>query len=365
MINSLLIISILVWPFGQLLTLTPFGNTLRVQLLDLLSVLLFISLIFTSRKNILKTPLFKPFVLFILAALASLIANPDSISLVGVGYFLRFVSYTSFYFAFRIQGIKKYSRHLIIAAGLFLAIGLLQYFFLPDVRFLRYLGFDDHYYRLIGSFFDPNFTGLVLAVLVVLTPWSARLRAKPAAWPARLVLLIALVLTFSRASFLALATGLVYLSLTTRRFKLLLILALLGLLLYLSPKPFGEGVNLLRTFSITSRLMNQRNALLMFAQKPLFGHGFNNLKQTNGNLIPNLSSGVDNSFLFVLVTTGLTGFAAFLYLLKTAYRGLGSPIVRTTMVMILVHSIFNNSFFYSWILAPFFLLISSTAKRSA
>ena len=352
MINLLLTTAILVWPFGQLLSLTPFGSAFRLQLLDVLAVLLFISLL-PSHRKIAKDPLFKPLALFSLAALLSLVVNAGSVSLAGLAYFLRFVCYTAFYFALRIAGVKKYARHLLFAAALFLCLGLLQYFLLPDVRFLAYLGFDDHYYRLIGSFLDPNFSGLILAVLVTLS-----------SWPLLVVPLIALVLTFSRASFLALAVGLVYLSLTQRRFKLLLTLLLLGLFLYLVPKPFGEGVNLWRTFSIASRWQNQKNAFLLFSQKPIFGHGFNTLKQTGTNEIPNLTSGVDNSFLFVLVTTGLTGFAAFLYFLKTAFQGIKLSLVKTALVIIFAHSLFNNSLFYSWILALFFLLISQRFKRS-
>ena len=344
MINLLLTTSILVWPFGQLLSLTPFGSAFRLQLLDVLAVFLFISLLPSYRK-IAKDPLFKPLALFSLAALLSLVVNAGSVSLAGLAYFLRFVCYTAFYFALRIAGVKKYARHLLFAASLFLGLGLLQYFLLPDVRFLRYLGFDDHYYRLIGSFLDPNFSGLILAILVILSPW-----------PLLVVPLIALVLTFSRASFLSLAVGLAYLSLTQRRCKLLLTLLLLGLFLYLVPKPFGEGVNLRRTFSITSRWQNQKTALLLFSQKPLFGHGFNTLKQTG--------TGVDNSFLFVLVTTGLTGFAAFLYFLKTAFRGIKSPLVKAALVIIFTHSLFNNSLFYTWILTLFFLLISQRSKGS-
>lgn len=356
MINLLLTVSILVWPFGQLLMLSPWGSASRLQLLDVLALLLFLSLLIDkkSRQKIVIDPLAKPLTLFSLAALLSLVVNAGSVSLASIAYFLRFVSYTSYYFAFRLEGVKKYSRYLVTAAALFTGLGLLQYFFLPDVRFLAYLGFDDHYYRLIGSLLDPNFTGLILAVLVVISP--------P---PLLLIPLIALVLTFSRASFLALAVGLVYLSLTNRRFKLLLSLFFLSLFLYLVPKPFGEGVNLWRTFSIVSRFENQKNALVLFVQKPILGHGFNTLKQTGNGDIPNLTSGVDNSFLFVLATTGLAGFIAFLYFLKTAFRGIKLPAIKAALIIIFVHALFNNSLFYTPVLALFFLLVSLRPKRLA
>lgn len=353
MINLLLIVSILVWPFGQLLSLTPFGTSFRLQTLDVLATLLFATLVISSHRKISKDPLFKPLAFFSLVAFLSLIVNFNSVTLTSLAYFLRFICYTSFYFAFRIEGIKKYYCYLFLAAAIFVGLGLLQYFLLPDVRLLRYLGFDDHYYRLVGSFFDPNFTGLVLALLVILSPW-----------PYLLIPLIALGLTFSRASFLSLTIGLIYFSIIRRHLKFILAIAFLALLLFLLPKPFGEGVNLFRTFSIVSRWQNQKNALLLFVQKPILGHGFNTFKLVNDAEIPNLTSGVDNSFLFVLVTTGLAGLATFFYFLKTSFQQVNSPIVRSALVVILTHSLFNNSFFYSWILALFFLLVSLRVTKS-
>lgn len=332
MINFLLVISILVWPFGQLLQLTPLGSPLHLQLLDVVSVLLFISLLISCRRKIVQDPLFKPLVIFSLVALLSR-ADP--------AYLLRFISYTAFYFAFRIEGVKKYYRYLTISAVLFLFLGFLQYLLFPDVRFLSYLGFDDHYFRLIGSLMDPNFTGLVLVIFTLLAPKLFFLLP-----------LFALALTFSRASFLALAVSLLYLSVVKKQFKLLFLLLTLGIFLYFIPKPFGEGVNLLRTFSIISRFENQRQALVVFAKNPLLGVGFGPLK-------------VDNSFIFVLATTGVVGFITFLVFLKKTWQITPNPLAKAALLAILIHSLFNNSFFYPPILVLFFLLLNFRLSRSA
>ena len=332
MINLLLITSILVWPFGQLLSLTPFGSALRIQLLDLLSALLFLSLLVSSRKKIIQDPLFKPLVIFSLVALLSR-ADP--------AYLLRFVSYTAFYFTFRIVEFRRYYPYLVISATIFLFIGFFQYFLLPDTRFLTYLGFDDHYFRLIGSLIDPNFTGLVLVVFTLLAP--KRFFVVP---------LLALALTFSRASFLALAVSLVYLSFTKKQFKLLFLLLILGVFLYFAPKPFGEGVNLFRTFSIISRFENQKQALAIFLKNPILGVGFGPRK-------------IDNSFIFVLATTGTVGFIAFIAFLKKAWQVTPDPLIKASLLAVLIHSLFNNSLFYSWILALLFLLVSLRPTKSA
>ncbi|SRR5260221_1906352 len=58
----------------------------------------------------------------------------------------------------------------IITWGLFtfgtyiLYFGILQYLFVPDTRMLFFLGWDDHYYRLISTLFDPGFTGIILVM---------------------------------------------------------------------------------------------------------------------------------------------------------------------------------------------------------
>lgn len=331
MTNLLIITAILAWPFGQLLQLTPLGTPLHLQLLDVVSALLFLSLFISSRKKIVQDPLFKSLAIFILIALLSR-ADP--------AYLLRFVSYTAFYFAFRIEGVKKYYRYLIIAAILFLTFGFLQYLLLPDVRFLAYLGFDDHYFRLIGGLLDPNFTGLVLVIFTLLSPKIFFV-----------IPLLALALTFSRASFLALAVSLTYLSVVKKQFKLLFLLFVLGVLVYFVPKPFGEGVNLLRTFSIASRLENQSQALVVFVKNPILGVGLGPRK-------------IDNSFIFVLTTTGIIGFSVFLAFLKKAWQSTVDPFAKAAFLAILAHSLFNNSFFYPPILALFFLLLNFRSNKS-
>lgn len=346
MIHYLTILLILTWPFGQLLS----------GVLNLVAALLFISLVLNRKlhQKIISDPLFKPLVSFVAIAMFSLVVNYSSISFISIAYLARFIIYSSIYFVFSLQGTRRYSALLIFSATLFLVFGLTQYFFLPDTRFLFYLGFDDHYYRLIGALFDPNFTGLVLVIFALLLPQ-----------PLSLISLVALTLTFSRASFLSFGVGLVYLIFMRRQLKLTLALCLIAFLLYFVPKPFGEGVNLFRTFSIISRLEDQKHALLLFVEKPIFGHGFNIFKQNSDTTIPNLTSGPSNSFLFVLTTTGVIGLLAFVNLLVSIWRNDTSSTIKASFLAIAVHSLFNNSFFYVWILVLVLLLSSFNTRESA
>ena len=360
MIRLLLILTIIAWPFGQLLQLTPIGGGIRFHLIDLLTTFISLSLLVSApaRRKIIADPLFRPFAFFVLACATSLVVvffgGGRENLLLAVLFFLRFVSYLGVLFAFRLEGLAKYMRYILLSTALFLAIGFLQYLILPDVRFIKYLGFDDHYFRLIGSLLDPNYTGLVLAAVTLVSPW-----------PALLLPLLGLVLTFSRASFLALAVGLIYLGTAKKKLRLLLLLLLLGFIIYLVPKPFGEGVNLTRTFSIFSRWQNQQAAFDLFLKNPIFGVGFNSLKSAGLAEIPNLTSGVDNSLLFVLTTTGLVGFSAFLYLMRSIWLSTKEVSARAALVAVFIHSLFNNSLFYSWVLLLVFVLLNLRPRKSA
>lgn len=166
----------------------------------------------------------------------------------------------------------------LLAAPLFAGLALIIYFCLPDSRFLSVLGWDDHYYRLIGTLLDPNFSGLIL-VGSWLAWWQAHFTIPIEQWaPSRYltylggtsIMALALALTFSRASYLAgaLAFGLLFIHFGRQlgqayhekmrsKFKPFLLLLtfplVVGASLWLAPKPGGEGVNLFRTATWESR----------------------------------------------------------------------------------------------------------------
>lgn len=88
----------------------------------------------------------------------------------------------------------------------------------------------------------------------------------------------------------------------------------------------SEGVNLVRTASVNSRLVAYQEATEIFLNQPVIGVGFNMYRYSqhekgflkeNGNaqswLTNHSGAGVPNSYLFVLATTGLTGFIALVY----------------------------------------------------
>jgi O-antigen ligase len=211
------------------------------------------------------------------------------------------------------------------------------------MSFIQYLGFDDHYFRLIGTFLDPNYTGALLSSLSVLLLAQGRI------FPS-LLLLVPLGLTFSRASYLSLVVPLALLALLKRKYIYVLLPLLLVLAVIIAPKPFGEGVNLLRTFSIFSRLGSWQEGMSLFVQRPLLGFGYNTLTTDTGRI------GIDNSFIYLLATTGILGLASFLYFLYLSFIRISLPL-RLSLVSLLIHALFNNTLFFPWITVFLIVLI--------
>lgn len=238
-------------------------------------------------------------------------------------------------------------------------IGLVQYLFQPDTRFLLDLGYDEHLNRLLSVYLDPNFTGMVL----IIGYWLAQ-RKHGAFWQS-ILFLITLGLTYSRISYLAFGVSLLIDALVKRRFKLLLIISIaFAILVMVLPKSPGEGTNLLRTQSVESRLNSQTRALALFIKNPIFGVGFNNYKVVQAEkygLWSQHTSSPDNSFLFIFVTTGLIGGLLFLSLvilslfqsLRTTFDGLWQ-----IQLSLIIHSLANNTWFFSSITLIIMLILA-------
>lgn len=323
-------------------------GSLRLTALDLtLTIFVILSFIIGQINKHLLRPILLVSLSFAISLLASQLISSVTVS--AFLYLARFLLYLMLFLTIQKQDLTKIKNYAFISISVFVALGFLQYILIPDTRVLAFLGYDDHYYRLIGSFFDPNFTGLILSLIALSFVFKGKYFS-----PLTILSLIALILTFSRSSYLIFIIGLTSLVIWRKQYQILLLVPVLLLAIFIAPKPFGEGVNLFRTYSITSRLTNSARALTTITKSPLLGVGFNNYKPTSDE-IPNLSSGVDNSFLFVLATTGIIGFTTYLYFLYKFLKQ-SQPMVRYLILLVCLHSFFNNSLFYSWVIFPLALL---------
>lgn len=300
-------------------------------------------------------------VVFSIAAIASLLFAFVSFTpwQVGLGslYVLRWIGFALLYVILvQEQNLGLFLRHgLYITGSAFSLLGLVQFVLYPNLRNLSYLGWDPHYYRLFSTFLDPNFAGLFI-VLTILLGLTMR-KATGWLWISLGVNAAALYLTYSRGSYLALIAGVLVWIIGEKRWKVFWLAALGIALVILIPRPGGDTLRLTREDSTISRIENWQESLQLAQKNPILGYGFNTLRfaartgmsTKPGDSVSRAGAGVDNSFLFLLVTTGIAGLAAYVWLLWaggkiSGHRGL------IMLAAILVHAQFINSLFYPWVM---------------
>lgn len=346
MVEILLIASFAV---GYVYRFSLFSPEIKLSPLDCSVFLLII-------KNLSQLRNFRSFsgwLFVIIAGLSLLLALPKFgplAVLTGSLYLLRWLAYSLLVFI-------PLSPKTILGLGLVTPlIGLTQYFFVPDVRFLKYFGWDDHYYRLIGQFLDPNFTGLILVLfLVYLSTRPINHFTSLITW---YLSYLALALTYSRSSYLAFLVAMAHISWKLKGWKFFIkVLFLFALTLTLLPRSSsGEGVKLERTKSVIARTATWHQAWALIADHPLLGVGFNVYRYAQ----PKGGSAPDSSYLFLAATTGFLGLIAYFYYLKQLVTARDQLLPRLTILPVLVHSLFTNSLFYP----PVLLWLSLITARN-
>lgn len=383
-ITQILIFAYLaLFPFGQILSFATkiFDNSIRVHPADIIAIALGASLLFGKYR--------KPEILghiknFIYALVFSLffsltIFEPRQI-LVGTLYFLRILGYSLLFLAvwnyLKTEKIKKLFFNSLIAVSLFISLfGFLQYFFYPDIRPLVEWGWDDHLYRLVGTFLDPSFIGILL-VFGFLASLTSYLKNKNKRLLLVLVtILVSIALTYSRAGYLALFAGSSVVFLMNKNLKKIFpILAIFLFIVALIPSWGSEGVRLLRTRSIFARLTSYSEAITLTSKSPVFGIGYNNLCIAKEKFLGNPAnydshacSGVESGLLLVLTTSGIVGLFIFTYLILKLVASVGRDLYGTTFISagaaLLVHSLFVNSLFYPWVMGWMGILLAISLKE--
>jgi len=362
-VSLLFFLSLVIFPFGQLpaLFFSQAGLSFRLHLLDVLVLLIFLVNIFMAKK-----PWSKEISVLIVVAFFSFLMSlfTGRATLVGFLYLIRLASYLCLsQVVFWLVKSRQLSKNKLIQALIVLSVcvaifGLIQYLFLPDLTAMKFFGWDDHYYRLVSTFLDPAFTGIILVLGINLV----LVKKESFKYFLLFVLGVSLALTFSRASFLALIASFVFLTIQKENLKsMAFVIVVLFLAIIFAPKPAGEGVKLTRTSSITQKLDNYKFSLEIVKNEPLFGVGFNNICEykTGEEKKDNSCAGLDNSLLFVWATTGVVGLASFIYFFNKLY--ILKPI-RPSLIAILVHAQFTNTFFYAWVM--FWLMLLWGASKA-
>ncbi len=352
--------------FFAALVLFPFGQLFKIGFVNLFDVAVLLLAVITLLLRPKFPNWYKYFVYFLISCLFGLFVNHSLFTIPSALYLIRLWSYSmvaiyvfNFYKSKNLYTIYN----ILLSVSVFSAIfGWLQYLLWPDLTSLKYLGWDDHLLRMVGTFLDPTYLGLILVLGSIIA-----LHKKY--YFAFLFLIFSIAFTYSRSSYLALFAVFIIDFIQNKNIKKFVICNLVFVILLLViPKGVGEGTNLARTVSGNNKIVNYVETIEIFNVSPVFGVGFNNICAARQKYLGDVNTeshacnGSDSSILFLLATTGVVGLIMFVYMVyriwymeppqHTTYN-----ILHTGFVVVLIHSLFANSMFYPHIMFWIFCLI--------
>lgn len=378
----IIVFLIIAFCLGQLGRLSFFRPDLVIQVNDIvvgLTVMVYFLVKLIRKEKIIWPKFIQPAAVFLIIALISNLYNLKNYglidSLIGSLYLWRFLIYILLGIA--VYNLKAKVVKLLIISGTITAIvGLLQYWFYPDLRPLADLNWDPHVFRVVGSFFDPGFIGAILVLSLILL-------ATTKSFPKNKVVLaifslnyLVMLLTYSRSAYLMYLVSMLVIAVIKRSTKFYLLILMVFLIsLAIIPKAKSYGTELDRQETVWARFENYQQALLIWRKNWLLGIGFNNYRYAQikegltgeeQGIVSHAAAGVDSSLLFVLATTGLIGLIVYLNILKRIWlissRSFSQRIILwPTLAGLIIHSFFVNSLFYPFILEWLLVLAGSMA----
>jgi O-antigen ligase len=299
---------------------------------------------------------------------------------------LFFVAYDSVIYAAQrsaVIGVLQRWIWVILAAALLMAMGgFVQLYIMPDLAELAKYGWDPHIDRLVTAMLDPNYAGCYFSVGIGLAVSLFLHLKQHYAYRATLlfiiiILLVALLLTFSRSGYIMLAVVLGFIALLKSRILLVLGLVLAVVTVLTVPRVQTRLVGALQVdASAQPRIISWQNSWQIAQDNLLVGVGFNTYRyaQDRYGIVTvdksgNAGAGADSSWLFILATTGVVGLAFFvanylglLWVGWRTYRQSTEAIPRAltlgfmaVLMGLAIASQFNNALFYTWLLQPIWL----------
>lgn len=416
-LKFLFILILILYPFGELLRFN-FGDNVVLKPIDLtvgITAIIWVILKATNSRKI-RMPAWY-FIAFPIVGFISLLINTYWLKphefYVSLLYLIRWIVFYIMYFVvmeFDRVFKKKITNILMINGLLILLLGFIQYFFLgySYQKFLYTLGWDFHLHRFFSVFLDPNFTGSFLVLYFIFTGGlllsnskfyfisnnsTTKQKSKQNINNLKIyknifekfkgttrnrililfliVTIIAIFLTFSRSALLMLIAATITLLILVKRKKYIFLL--FGIILIFSilasPKFYDENMNLFRSASSLARIANYNTSIMIIKDHIFLGVGFNSLRYTKNlynmkhdwvNFPSHADAGADNSFLFVLATTGMIGFTFYLYLWYVIIRralllirrksSINAVVVVASVAGLFVQAQFINSLFFSSIM---------------
>lgn len=343
--------------FGQLLRISLFNNQINFYLYELFIIVFCLYSLLKFKKDFINIFFlnYKVELFFLIILLISLVFNFNKFTLfqnlVGSLYFLRLVLYFLFLFSLNywinidknnLLDLKK-GINLFILLTLFST--LIQYFLYPDLRNLIYQGWDPHYYRTFGVFFDTSIAATIYGLIFFIAD----------NFFIKLIFLIFLGLSYSRNIYLGFFITIIYLYFFKKKnFSSIFLITIIVLLtvIFILPKPKGEGGKLTRSYSIVARINDFKKGINLFLKQPIFGYGYNRIRYIKNESSLNSGASFSSSYLTILVSSGILGFLSLLLWLLNFWRKY--PYKRFLLVFIYLVSLFDNILFHPFILLIFF-----------
>ncbi len=381
--NIFIFLFLVIFPFGQILrfSISLFGLSIPVHPVDIVVICAAIYTVFSRFK---RPGVFKQLAFFLSIAVFSFIFSififKTPTLIYGLFYLIRIIAYTFFFvyvwnFAKKsVENKKLLSNSLLgvsIASSVF---GWIQFLMIPDINAFFVYGWDIHMLRLVGTFLDPTFLGLIIVFGLIISISKLIEEKDKRIIPIILFLLVSLAFTYSRASYLAFFGAMFVVGLTKKKLtKILLIIATITVLLFLLPTEKNNSIKLTRTFSVIARVDNYKETVRIFKEHPIFGVGFNNLCIARNKYVAiesfssHACSGSDSSLLLVLATTGIVGLMVLIGVAINIYKKLEKSnevkVFLISVVALSVHSLFSNSLFYPWVMGYMFILLAVGVKE--
>ena len=401
LLKIIFVISLLLFPFGEI-TRFEFGNGVAITLNDIGVGLMVIAwlILTTLNKKYKNSFLIKPILIFAGICFISLLINLRLLNLseflISFLYLIRWIFYAGIFFivdAFDEKFKRKVPFFMVLSGTIIVFTGFIQYFMYPALRNLIYLGWDEHLYRMFSTFLDPNFLGafLVLNFLFVLglfLHYFKDIRKFGILGVLGILNLIAVFLTYSRSALVMLFVSILTFLILGKKMKTTFVIVFIFIILVvlLSKTGRSEGTNLLRSVSSEARIGSSIAALNIIKDNPILGVGFNTYRYTqyrygifkgDGWQNSHAAAGTDNSFLFVLATTGIIGLLSYIYLwykilkkqilfINTSnnkFTKIFSAVIISSIIGIFINTLFINSLFYPFIMEWLWILIALNSSN--
>ncbi len=377
-----------------LISLIP-GQLVRVQIsqnaaitvsdvLTLATILAFFCFVIVSKKTILipgKVFIFGA--LFTVSAIASTVLSLTRFQfsqvLISSFFIVRFLSYFLLSVVvtttIKKNEIKNWLMLFLVVATAFALAGLLQFIFYSDLSSLEQFGWDPHVSRLVSATLDPNYTGGLLVIFSALSISYYLYKKKATYLFLTIIFTLALLLTFSRSSYLAylIAMSLIGIIRSPKLIFFALILFLFSFVFFVQVRERIIGAFLIDK-TANARIESWQKAIVIFGDNPLFGVGFNTYRyaQAQHGFVTadnedggHSGAGVDSTLLLVAATTGIVGFCFYVGWLVAIANQLKNNIqksplslaVFSSFIAIIIHTQFVNSLLFPQIMLVLWFLI--------